>query len=189
MKKEKSSNEKNEKKSLFDEIMGWIMALVFAIILALFIKTYIFSTTLVDGSSMYPTLEHNDRLITLKLSLLFDDPDRGDIVIFESPLNPSDDYIKRVIAIEGDEVRIDDGSVYVNGKKLAETYIENGIKTQLENNLGYWHINEGMVFVLGDNRQFRKSTDSRVFGEISEDIIKGHAVFRYYPFNKIGVVK
>ena len=82
---------------------------------------------------MYPTLEHNDRLITLKLSLLFDDPDRGDIVIFESPLNPSDDYIKRVIAIEGDEVRIDDGSVYVNGKKLEETYIENGIKTQLEN--------------------------------------------------------
>lgn len=187
MKKQKNSKDKS-KKTIFDEIMGWIMALVFAIILAFFIKTFIFTTTLVDGSSMHPTLQHNDRLIALKISLLFDDPDRGDIVIFESPLNPSDDYIKRVIAVEGDEVRINDGNVYINGKKLEENYIEMNTKTQLENNTDHWHIDEGMVFVLGDNREFRKSTDSRVFGEIPKDIIKGHAVFRYYPFNKIGVV-
>ncbi len=181
-------SDKDTKKTFFSELMGWIMALVFAVILALIIKTFIFNTTIVQGSSMYPTLEDGDKLISLKFTVLIDDPDRGDIVIFDSPLNPQDDYIKRVIAIEGDEVRIADGLVYVNGKKLDEYYIENGVQTQLDNSTDHWKIGKGMVFVLGDNRNFRASTDSRVFGEIPVDIVKGEAVFRYYPLNKIGVI-
>lgn len=182
-------SDKETKKSFFSELFGWIMAIVFAVILALFIKTFIFNTTIVDGNSMYPTLENGDKLISLKISLLFDKPDKEDVVIFDSPLNPSDDYIKRVIAVEGDEVRISDGLVYVNGKKIDEYYIENGVSTQLDNSVDHWKIGEGMVFVLGDNRNYRASTDSRVFGEIPIDKIKGEAVFRYYPLNKIGVIR
>ena len=183
-----NTSEKEAKKSFFSEVIGWIMAIVFAVILALFIKTFIFNTTIVQGSSMYPTLENGDKLISLKITLLIDNPDKGDIVIFDSPLNPQDDYIKRVIAVEGDEVRIADGLVYVNGKKLDEYYIENGISTQLDNSIDHWKIGKDMVFVLGDNRNYRASTDSRVFGEIPLDIVKGEAVFRYYPLNKIGVI-
>lgn len=188
MNRKKVSDEKPEK-TFFGELTGWLMAIVFAVILAFFIKTFIFSTTMVEGTSMYPTLDTNDRLISLKLPLLFVDPDRGDIVVFESPINPEDDYIKRVIGVEGDEVRISDGDVYVNGTKLDEYYIEDGIETQIENKIDHWKVGEGKLFVMGDNREFRKSTDSRVFGEISKDKVDGHAVLRYYPFSRFGVVK
>lgn len=188
MEKDKVSEDET-KKTLFSEVMSWIMAIVFAIILAFFIKTFIFNTTVVQGNSMNPTLESGDRLISLKFTLFFDDPDKGDVVIFDSPINPKDDYIKRIIAVGGDEVRILDGLVYVNGKKLDEYYIDEGISTQLDSSLNYWQISDGMVFVMGDNRNYKASTDSRVFGEIPLDIIKGEAVFRYYPLNKIGVIR
>lgn len=189
MKKGKAS--KGEKKNtLAGEIMSWIVALVFAVILAFIIKTFIFNTTYVKGNSMYPTLEQGDRLIAMKITLLFDEPDRGDIVIFDSPINPEDSYIKRVIAVEGDEVRLLDGNVYVNGKQVDEYYIEDGVKTLIgKNKIDHWKVGEDKLFVLGDNRHFMASTDSRIFGEISKDIVDGVAVFRYYPFDRIGVIK
>ncbi len=187
--KKQTTKKEEPKKTFFGELISWLMAIVFAVILALFLKTFIFSTTMVQGTSMYPTLDNDDRLIALKLPLFFSDPSRGDIVLFESPINPEEDYIKRVIGIEGDEVQLSDGSVYVNGTKLEEYYIEEGLDTLPESNLTSWKVGEGQLFVLGDNRNFRKSTDSRVFGLISKDKVEGHAVFRYFPLDRIGVLK
>lgn len=188
--KDVKTEKDGKKKTLSGEIFSWIMAFVFAVILAFIIKTFIFNTTYVQGESMYPTLHEGDRLIAMKITLAFDDPDRGDIVIFDSPIKPSDSYIKRVIAVEGDEVRLIDGVVYVNGKAVDEYYIEDGVKTLVgRNNIDHWKIGENKLFVLGDNRHFLASTDSRIFGEIDKDIVDGVAVFRYYPFDRIGVIK
>lgn len=173
--------------NLMQEIGSWIMVLVSAVILAFFIKTFIFNTVQIDGPSMNPTLEHGDRLITLKIQYFFKNPARGDVIVFQSPIEPGKEYIKRVIGIEGDEVRIEDGYVYVNGKKLEEHYIEDGIYTFIQEESS-WKVGKDKIFVLGDNRQVNKSIDSRYFGEIPIKSVDGRGIFRYYPFNKIGPI-
>lgn len=187
-KKINKTKEVKKKNSVMREIGSWILVLVFAVILAAFIKTFIFNTVLIDGPSMNPTLENGDRLITLKLPYFFTNPKRGDVIVFESPISPGDDYIKRVIGVEGDEIRIEDGSVYVNGKKLEESYIEKDIYTFTSNG-DHWQVGKDKLFVIGDNRQVNKSVDSRYFGEISTNVVEGRGVFRYYPFNKISIIK
>ncbi|MDO5027714.1 MAG: signal peptidase I [Bacillota bacterium] len=173
--------------TLMQEIGSWIMVIVTAVILAFFIKTFIFNTVQIDGPSMNPTLENGDRLITLKLHYFFKSPTRGDVIVFKSPIEPGKEYIKRVIGVEGDEVRIEDGLVYVNGKKVEETYIEEDIYTFIQDT-DRWKVSKDMIFVLGDNRQVNKSIDSRYFGEIPVSSVDGQGVFRYYPFNKIGLI-
>ena len=148
----------------------------------MFIKTFIFNTTYVLGNSMYPTLHERDRLFANKIPLYFSGPDRGDIVVLEAPDHPNKDYIKRVIGIGGDTVAIIDGKVYLNGELLEEDYIEKGAYTHVYSE-NYWEVPEGYVFVLGDNREEGASKDSRYFGCVPLESIKGIANFRYYPFN------
>ena len=106
-----------------DETMEWIKSILAAIVIAVFIKTFIFNTTYVLGNSMFPTLHEKDRLFANKMTLFFSPPDRGDIVVLEAPDEVKKDYIKRVIGIEGDRVEIKDGKVYLNGEKLEEPYV------------------------------------------------------------------
>lgn len=174
------NEDKNNK--LKKETIEWIKSILLAVIIALLIKTFIFNTTYVLGNSMYPTLHERDRLFANKLPLYFSGPERGDIIVLEAPDSPNKDYIKRVIGIGGDTVAIVDGKVYLNGQILKEDYIEEGSYTHVyaEN---YWEVPEGYVFVLGDNREEGASKDSRYFGCITLDSIKGVTSFRYYPFN------
>lgn len=172
------------------EIIDWIKAIGLAIVLGLFIKTFIFNTTLVDGNSMNDTLHHGDRLFTNKILFLVSEPKRGDIVILKAPDDPSKDYIKRVIAIEGDTVKISEGKVYLNGELLNEPYEPADTYTYGE----YFEdetltIQKGEVFVMGDNRLRGASKDSRMLGPIAVDAIKGKANFRYYPFDNMGSLK
>ncbi len=176
------------KEYIKSEAKSWILTIIIAFALAFLIRTFIFNTTRVEGSSMHPTLETGDKLISSRISMYFREPKVGDIIVFKSPISPGDDYIKRVIAKEGDEVRIENGNVYVNSQKIDEPYIEPGIETIAEGYESYWVISPDCYFVMGDNRQFNKSTDSRIFGEISHKDIKGIAVYRYAPFSKIGVL-
>lgn len=165
------------------EIIEWIKSILLAIVIALFIKTFIFNTTYVLGNSMHPTLHEKDRLFTNKLSMRFSEIKRKDIVVIEAPDAPDKDYIKRVIGKEGDLVEIKDGKVYLNGEKLEEDYLAKDVYTHTYGQ-SYWKVPKDHVFVLGDNREEGASKDSRFFGCVPVDTIKGVANFRYFPFNE-----
>lgn len=177
----------NEKKS--SEALEWIKSIVIAIVVALFIKTFIFNSTYVLGNSMYPTLQEKDRLFAVKIPLYFNGPDRGDVVVLEAPDSENKDYIKRVIGLEGDKIEILEGRVYLNGELLEEDYIEEGSYTHVYDK-NTWIVPKGEVFVLGDNRREGASKDSRYFGCVPLDSLKGITGFRYFPFdNRFGKIK
>lgn len=176
-------DENNENdKDVKNEAMEWIKSILLAVVIALFIKSFIFNTTYVLGNSMYPTLQEKDRLFANKIPLYFSSPDRGEIVVLKAPDVANKDYIKRVIGIEGDTVAIVDGKVYLNGQLLKEDYIEEGLYTEIYGE-NYWEVPKDHVFVLGDNRHEGASKDSRFFGCVPLDSIKGITSFRYFPFN------
>lgn len=165
-----------------DEKMEWIKSIFIAIILALFIKTFIFNSTLVSGSSMYPTLFEDDRLFSVRVPLYLREPKRSELIVFKAPDHMRKDYIKRVIGIEGDIVEIKNGKVYLNGSILHEGYIEPGIETSIYGE-SKWIVKENELFVLGDNRREGASKDSRYFGTIHNSSVKGIVNFRYYPLD------
>ena len=154
-----------------------------AVVIAFLIKAFIFNTTYVLGNSMYPTLHERDRLFANKIPLYFSGPKRGEIVVLRAPDTNDKDYIKRVIGIEGDTVAIIDGRVYLNGDPLEENYIDVESYTDIYGD-NYWEVPSNHVFVLGDNRDEGASKDSRFFGPVPVDTIKGITNFRYFPFDE-----
>ncbi len=170
------------------EVFEWIKTIVISIVIALIITTFI-RPTLVRGQSMYPTLEENNYLIINKIPYMIHEPERGDIVVFKSHLTTADgkekDLIKRVVAVEGDEIVIEEGRIYINGEELDEDYI-NGSYTPGSVEMT---IPKDHVFVMGDNRQ--NSLDSRdpKVGPVEVDSIRGKVLVRLFPFNKIGKVE
>ncbi len=169
------------------EVIEWTKCILISILIALVIRTFIFNSTKVVGSSMYPTLEENDRLFSNRIVYSIEEPKRGDIIIIKAPDDPKKDYIKRVAGVEGDKIKIEDGIVYLNGKVLEEKYIEPGSFTETHVDSS-WVIPKGYLFVLGDNRAPGASKDSRSFGIVRRDSVKGKASFRYYPWDKIGLL-
>ncbi|MTI49378.1 signal peptidase I [Sporosalibacterium faouarense] len=163
------------------EAWDWIKSIGLALIIAVLIKTFLLNTTYVLGSSMYPTLHEKDRLFTNKVGYYIGEPKRGDIIVLKAPDDPEKDYIKRVVGLAGDKVEITDGKVYVNGEELKEKYLTEGSYTYTEAT-SKWDVPEEYIFVMGDNRNKRASNDSRSFGSIPIDTVKGKAFFRYYPF-------
>lgn len=174
----KDENEKDIKK----ETVEWIKSIGTAVIIAVLIKSFVFNTTYVLGNSMLPTLHEKDRLFATKISLYFEGPSKGEVVVLEAPDAPNKDYIKRVIALENDIVEIKDGQVYVNKEILVEDYIDKDSYTHIYDE-DTWVVPEDEVFVLGDNRAQGASKDSRYFGCIPLKSIKGVTGFRYFPFN------
>ncbi len=176
-------NNENNNGNAKNEVLEWIKSIGIAVIVAVIIKTFIFNSTYVLGNSMYPTLLEKDRLFAVKVPLYFSGPDRGDVIVMEAPDNENKDYIKRVIGLGGDKVQIIDGKVYLNDELLVEDYIEEDSYTQVYY-IDNWIVPEGQVFVLGDNRDEGASKDSRYFGCVSLDLVKGITGFRYFPINK-----
>ncbi len=128
----------------------------------------------VDGASMEPTLMSGEYVIVNRLSYRVGTPQRGDIIVFHFPRDPSKEYIKRVIGLPGDEVQVEKGQVYVNGQALDETYLK--VKT---NYVGTWRVPAGQLFVLGDNRN--NSSDSHDWGTVPMSYVVGKAVLVYWP--------
>ncbi len=187
---------KPEKTNWVKELRDWALAIVFAVIIAMFVRQYVFTLVKVDGQSMEPSLQHNDRLY---VNRFFPDIDKGDVVIFEPASAPNHPYVKRVIATEGDTVYIDfaAGKVYVNDEALQEDYISEKTRNNgdyidhLMKNGQYSRSNPiviqpGYIFVLGDNRN--NSRDSRHLGPVPLDEVMGTAVFRFWPLDNIGSV-
>lgn len=173
--------EENNKESS-GEVLEWIKSIAIAVVVAVLIKTFIFNSTYVLGNSMHPTLHEKDRLFAVKVPLYFAGPSRGDVVVIPAPDDKDKDYIKRIIGIEGDTIRIANGQVYLNGEILEEKYIDSGSYTQTYE-FDTWEVPEGQVFVLGDNRADGASKDSRIFGTVPMGTIKGITGFRYFPID------
>lgn len=131
----------------------------------------------VQNVCMIPTLHEGEYLLVNKLAYQFGSPQIGDIVIFHYPLNPQEDFIKRVIGRPGDHVSIHDGQVWVNNQELIEDYI-----ADVPNYEGDWDVPQGQIFVLGDNRN--QSTDSHKWGYVPLNQVIGKAVLIYFPFSE-----
>ena len=186
-KNNKTEKKEDKKKSFLLGLWDWVKSFIYALVLALIIKTFIFEPTEVHGESMLNTLHHGDRLIVNKISLKFDLLKRGEIIVLH--FNPTDeDYIKRIIGIPGDTVQLIDGNFYINKKKLVEDYISGDytypIKVNEQTGTNEWVLKDGEYFVAGDNRNPGKSSDSRDFGPVNINDIKGVARLRFYPFGK-----
>jgi signal peptidase I len=198
----------NKETSVLNEVWQWIKAILAAIVIALLIRGFIFEPVLVDGPSMEPTLFTGEKLILYKLGSFFRSPEKGDIVVVEINqgkfaffkfLNKSDfakkvlptfikevDYIKRVIAVEGDVIDIKEGYVYINGEKIEEDYLLQQGATYIRTDAITfpYKVKVGEIIVLGDNRV--NSRDSRELGPLPVSAVKGKAVFRIWPFDVIG---
>src|SRR5690349_21363668 len=163
----------------------WVRDLVIAIAIAGFFIIFLYQPVKVEGTSMAPGLANEERIFINKFVYRFESIGRGDVVVFHYPVDPDKSYIKRVIAVPRDRVRIDDGRVYVNDQLVNEPYVP----TQYEDFRSYPEtvVPDSSYFVLGDHRNM--SRDSRDFGAVEENLIYGKAVFAYWPMSSMGTLR
>ena len=167
----------SEKKNVKREIVEWIVTIIAAVLVALFINNFIIVNATVPSTSMEKTIMTDDRVLGLRLAYKNNDPVRGDIIIFKFPDDEKILYIKRVIGMPGETVEIHDNGVYIDGQKMDEPYLT----TDTKGDFGPYTVPEGHYFMLGDNRN--NSADSRYWQNtfLSKDKIVGKAVLRYWP--------
>jgi signal peptidase I len=161
-----------------DELLAWFRTLLSAAVYATLIVTFGFQVARVEGQSMAPTLADQDRLIVNKLAYRLGPPRRDDIVMLYYPVNPDKSFVKRVIAEEGDTVKIEDGRVYVNDVPLNDDdYVPEEFRSH--DDYPAQVIKEGYYYVLGDHRN--NSSDSRHWGEVPKKYIIGRVWLRWWP--------
>ena len=158
-------------------------ACIFAAVLSLIIITFVVQAFYIPSGSMEPTLMVDDRILVAKFLYRFEPVARGNVIVFRYPLNPSRDFVKRVIGLPGQRVQLKDGVVYVNGERISEK----GYTIHPDfGNYGPITVPPNQFFVLGDNRN--NSEDSRFFGYVPRANIIGRAVFIYWPVSRVGFV-
>ncbi|WP_353673174.1 signal peptidase I [Synechocystis sp. LKSZ1] len=165
------------------------LLLLIALVMAFLIRTFVAEPRYIPSDSMLPTLERGDRLVVEKLSYHFHGPRVGEVVVFSPPdslqnqgYDSHQAFIKRVIATEGETIAVQDGVVYRNREPLSEPYILEAPHYFLPPLV----VPDGQLFVMGDNRN--NSNDSHVWGFLPCDHVIGHAVFRFFPLNRWGLV-
>ena len=160
----------------------WARDLLVSLAISAFIIIFLYQPVKVEGTSMMPGLEDQERIFVNKFVYRWEPIQRGDIVVFRYPRDPSKSYIKRVIGVAGDRVRIENGQVFVNGEALDEDYVP----TDYADARSYPQVivPPNSYFMLGDHRTM--SNDSRDFGPVNERYIYGKAVFGYWPMEKLG---
>lgn len=170
------------------EAVDWLKALVVAGVLVVIIRLFLFSPYIVDGPSMQPNFHTGERVIVNKILYDIREPERGEVIVFHSPFDS--DYIKRVIAVPGQTVRVTGDTVYVDGEPIEEPYIQGPVdaaaaKGTTYNNKNYEEqtVPEGHVFVMGDNRP--NSHDSRDIGFIAFEDIVGRADVVIWPLSDL----
>lgn len=163
---------------------SWTRDVVISVVVSVLIILFLYQPVRVEGTSMLPQLEDQDRLVINKFAYRIGEIHRGDVVVFRYPYNEKESYIKRVIALPGDDLRIDHGTVYVNGKQLKERYVPAGYRD--DRSQPEMVVPEGEYFMMGDHRLISK--DSRDFGPVARDLIYGRAAFVYWPVDQAGVV-
>lgn len=166
-------------------IKGWFRDVGISLGIAVFIIIFLYQPVKVEGNSMLPVLEDQERIFINKLVYRLEPVRRGDIVVFHYPRDVSKSYIKRVIAVAGDKLRISEGQVFVNGIALREDYVP--IEFFDGRSYPETAIPADTYFVLGDHRSM--SNDSREFGLVNRRYIYGKAVFGYWPVEKVGMLR
>src|SRR5208337_1828847 len=164
---------------------GWLRDVLISLAVSAFFIIFLYQPVKVEGTSMMPTLQDQERVFINKFVYKLEPIARGDVIVFRYPRDPGKSYIKRVVAIAGDRVRIEEGVVFVNGRRLSEPYLPE----QYEDVRSYPEsvVPPHSYFVLGDHRNL--SNDSRDFGPVDESYIYGKAVFGYWPVAKLGKLR
>lgn len=161
---------------------AWVRDLIISLAISAFIIVFLYQPVKVEGTSMMPSLDDQERIFINKFVYRIEPIQRGDIVVFRYPRDPQKSFIKRVIGVAGDHVRIVDGRVYLNGKLLVEDYVPR--MYQDDRSYSDVVVPPDSYFVLGDHRSL--SNDSRDFGPVDSSYIYGKAVFGYWPMDKLG---
>ena len=165
--------------------VSWIRDVVVSLAVSIFIIVFVYQPVKVEGTSMMPGLDDQERIFINKFVYHWESVERGDVVVFRYPGDPRKSYIKRVIGVAGDRIKIDEGRVYVNGDLLYEPYVLENYRD--DRSYPDMVVPKGDYFVLGDHRNL--SSDSRDFGPIPERTIYGKAVFVYWPMDKVGKLR
>ncbi len=196
-KTERRRREDEKNRAVRKEVFSWIRMFVIVIAVVVFLTQFIIINASVPSASMENTIMTKDRLIGFRFSYWFDDPQRGDIILFEYPVNEKDIYIKRIIGLPGETVEIRDGSIYIDGSDtpLEEDYLK---EEWVWENDGYvFEVPEGCYFVMGDNRNVSEDgrrwallalesgvasnmEEAMQYSFVKRDEIKGKAIFTYY---------
>jgi len=167
-------------------VLHWLRDLSLSVVIAIMIILFLYQPVKVEGTSMMPALVDQERIFINKFVYhSVGSIERGDMVVFWYPRDPSKSYIKRVIGVPGDRVRIDRGAVYVNGASLKEPYVPPQYHDQ--QSMAEMTVQPDEYFVLGDHRS--SSNDSRAWGTVPRHYIYGKAVFVYWPLDKMGLLK
>jgi signal peptidase I len=163
----------------------WIRDLLVSALASVLIITFLYQPVRVEGTSMLPRLVDHDRLFINKFVYRIASIERGDVVVFHYPRDPEKSYIKRVVALPGDRLRIDHGQVWLNGQRLKEDYVPEeyrDTRSMIET-----VVPDDSYFMMGDHRSI--SSDSREFGPVDRSLIYGKAAFVYWPTKDAGVVR
>ena len=160
----------------------WLRDLVVSLSIAALVVVFVVQPVKVEGTSMMPSLDDQERIFVNKFVYRIGAIQRGDIVVFRYPRDPSKSYIKRVIGVAGDRVRIEDGQVFLNDRPIEEDYVPRDFADQ--RSCPELTVPSESFFVLGDHRNM--SNDSRDFGPVNQAFIFGKAVFGYWPMEKMG---
>ncbi len=167
-------------KRIIKEIISWVIVFGIALLLALAINRFVIFKVEVPTGSMERTIMTGDKVFTFRLSYLFNEPKRGDIVVFPFPDNEEDDYIKRIIGIGGDKIEIKDGELFINDEMVIEDYI---LEPMRKEDFGPVEVPEETYFMMGDNRN--SSEDARAWDNkfVDKDKIIGKAILKYPDFS------
>lgn len=171
--------------AFFDFLQGIVVIMAVLVMIYLFVM----SPQEISGASMEPNFHNGEYILTNKIVFKFKEPVRGDVIVFRSPKDKEVDYIKRIIGLPGDVVKLENNTFYVNDQKVEEPYEPEGMSIY-----GGSYLEEGQeisvpedtYFVVGDNRPH--SSDSREFGPIAKEDFIGQAFLRYFPFNRMGLI-
>ena len=165
--------------------VGWVRDLLIGVALALLIIAFVYQPVKVEGTSMAPHLSDQERIFINKFVYKFEPIQRGDVVVFRYPRDPRKSFIKRVVGLPGETVKIHRGVVYINDVSLQEDYLPSSMYDHTSYPL--LRLSPKEYFVLGDHR--RNSNDSRAWGTVHRDYIYGKAVFAYWPLDRFGRIE
>lgn len=172
--------ENPDKPNLLRVLLDILETLLLSVVL-FFLINAVSARIRIDGSSMEPNLHHDEFVIVSKINYRFGEPERGDVVVFDFPRNITEEYIKRIIGLPGDQIKIGGGSVYVNEVLLPEPYINEFPVYE-----GEWIVPDESLFVLGDNRN--NSSDSHNWGMVPMENVIGEALLVYWPPSSWGLI-
>lgn len=182
-----SPREESRPRSAASATFSWFRDLCLSVLIAVIVILFLYQPVKVEGTSMMPSLVDQERIFINKFIYRFGvtNISRGDMVVFWFPGDPSKSYIKRVIGVPGDMVEVADGSVIVDGRPLAESYVPEEYRDHVS--MPRQTVPPDQYFVLGDHRS--SSNDSRTWGLVPRRYIYGKAVFVYWPLDRVGVLR